>query len=193
MMSSIFLCAYEIFLYFLWWNVYSNIWAIFILFFSNFIFRAVPVAYGGSQARGQIGAVAAGLHHSHSNARSEPSATYTTTHGNAISLTHWVRPGIKPASSWMLVRFIFTEPQWELLWPFLNWIVYLPIIELHGLFIYSGYKSFIRHMIYMLFLPVCAFPPFISLIMPFTRAKVLTLIKSSLSFFSLIDHFWCHI
>ena len=33
-------------------------------------FRAVPTAYGGSQARGPIGAVAASLHHSHSNARS---------------------------------------------------------------------------------------------------------------------------
>ena len=31
-------------------------------------FRATPVAYGGSQARGQIGAVDAGLCHSHSNA-----------------------------------------------------------------------------------------------------------------------------
>ena len=29
-------------------------------------------AYGGSQARGPIGAVAAGLHHSHSNTRSKP-------------------------------------------------------------------------------------------------------------------------
>ena len=29
------------------------------------------MAYGGSQARGLIGAVAAGLHQSHSNARSE--------------------------------------------------------------------------------------------------------------------------
>ena len=29
------------------------------------------MAYVGSQARGQIGAIAAGLHHSHSNARSE--------------------------------------------------------------------------------------------------------------------------
>ena len=36
------------------------------------LFRAVPAACGGSQARGQIGATAAGLHHSHSNARSEP-------------------------------------------------------------------------------------------------------------------------
>ena len=37
-------------------------------------FRATRVAYGSSQARGPVGAVAAGLHHSHShnNARSEP-------------------------------------------------------------------------------------------------------------------------
>ena len=45
------------------------------LFFILFIFcffRGIPVAYGGAQARGRIGATAAGLHHSHSNARSEP-------------------------------------------------------------------------------------------------------------------------
>ena len=30
-------------------------------------FRAAPVAYGSSQARGHIGAIATGLHHSHSN------------------------------------------------------------------------------------------------------------------------------
>ena len=41
------------------------------------------------------------------------SATYTTVHGNARSLTHWVRPWSKPASSWMLVRFVSTEPRWE--------------------------------------------------------------------------------
>ena len=34
------------------------------------LFRAAPAAYGGSQARGQIGAVAAHLHHSHSSASS---------------------------------------------------------------------------------------------------------------------------
>ena len=41
-------------------------------FFSFCLFRAAPVAYGCFQARGLIGAVAAGLHHNHSNARSEP-------------------------------------------------------------------------------------------------------------------------
>ena len=32
--------------------------------------------------------------------------TYTRAHGNARSPTHWVRPWIKPASSWILVVFI---------------------------------------------------------------------------------------
>ena len=30
---------------------------------------------------------------------------YTTARGNAGSLTHRVRPGVEPASSWMLIRF----------------------------------------------------------------------------------------
>ena len=42
-----------------------------IIFF--FLFRAAPSAYGGSQARGQIRATVASLHHSHSNAGPEPS------------------------------------------------------------------------------------------------------------------------
>ena len=42
------------------------------VFFSFFsLFRAAPAAYGSSQAKGQIGASAASLHHSHSNAGSE--------------------------------------------------------------------------------------------------------------------------
>ena len=41
------------------------------LFFVSGLFRAAPVAYGGSQATGRIGAVAASLCRSHSNARSE--------------------------------------------------------------------------------------------------------------------------
>ena len=35
------------------------------------LFRATSEAHGGSQARGSIGATAASLHHSHSNARSK--------------------------------------------------------------------------------------------------------------------------
>ena len=42
------------------------------------------------------------------------SVIYTTALGSAGSLTHWARSGIKPMSSWILVGFITTEPQWEL-------------------------------------------------------------------------------
>ena len=49
---------------------------IFLFFVFCFVFfdisRATLAAYGGSQARGPIGAIAAGLHHSHSNTGSEP-------------------------------------------------------------------------------------------------------------------------
>ena len=43
----------------------------FFLVFLLFLWAA-PAAYGGSQARGLIGAVATGLRQSHSNVRSEP-------------------------------------------------------------------------------------------------------------------------
>ena len=64
---------------------------------------------------GQIGATAAGLYHSHSNARSKLHLQpYTIAPGNTGSLTHRERPGIEPTSSWILVGFILAEPQWEL-------------------------------------------------------------------------------
>ena len=44
-----------------------------LFFFGLFAFsRAAPAAYGASQARGPIGAAAAGYYYSHSNTRSEP-------------------------------------------------------------------------------------------------------------------------
>ena len=43
-----------------------------LIFFGLFYFRAAPEAYGGSQAKGPIRPVAAGLHHSHTNAGSKP-------------------------------------------------------------------------------------------------------------------------
>ena len=83
----------------------------FISFYFILLFRAVPEAYESSQARGQKGAAAACLHHSHSDTRSKPRLR---PHGNAGSLIHWVRSGIKPASSWILVGFITSEPRREL-------------------------------------------------------------------------------
>ena len=62
---------------------------IYLIFFG--LFRAAPAAYGSSHVRGWIRAAASSLYHSHSNAG---------------SLTHWVRPGIEPISSWILVGFI---------------------------------------------------------------------------------------
>ena len=69
-------------------NENKGIWSLgtaVLLFFFFCLFRAAPAACGSSQARGQIGAVAAGLHHSL---------------GNAGSLTHWAWSGIEPVSSW---------------------------------------------------------------------------------------------
>ena len=71
------------------------------------LFRALPAASGSSQSRGRIRATAASLRHSHSQHRIRAvSATYTTAHGNAGNLTHWVRPGIELSSSWIPVRFL---------------------------------------------------------------------------------------
>ena len=67
------------------------------LFFLIFFLPLHPLH--SSQARGWIGAAAAGIHHSH---------------GNTGSLTHWARPGIEPASSWIPARFISAKPQWDL-------------------------------------------------------------------------------
>ena len=69
-----------------YWELWTKCWTpycseeyffifyrLFFFFFALFAFsRPVPLAHGDSQARGLIGAVATGLHHSHNNARSEP-------------------------------------------------------------------------------------------------------------------------
>ena len=86
-------------------SLYSFCWACLLLiflfplghrpcvffFFFPLYFRATPAAYGGSQAGGRIGATAASRSHSHSHSNwgiRATSATYTTAHGHARSLTH---------------------------------------------------------------------------------------------------------
>ena len=54
------------------------------------------------------------------------SETYTTTPGNARSSTRWARPGMEPASSWMLGRFISVEPRRELQELFIYYIKQCP-------------------------------------------------------------------
>ena len=51
-------------------NQYFMYVCIYVCLFA--IYWAAPMVYGGSQARGRIGAVAAGLGQSHSNAGSKP-------------------------------------------------------------------------------------------------------------------------
>ena len=46
------------------------------------------MTYGGSQARRQIGAIAANLHHSHSNAISKPHLQPTSQLSKARDQTH---------------------------------------------------------------------------------------------------------
>ena len=72
------------------------------------LFRAEPVAYGGSQARGWIRAVACRpTPQLQQHGMQALSATYTTAHGNAGSPTHWSRPGIEPETSRFPVWFVF--------------------------------------------------------------------------------------
>ena len=60
-----------------------------------FLFRTRPVAYGGSQARGLIGATTSSLCRSQNKAGSKlHPETYTTAHSHARFQTHLTRPGI---------------------------------------------------------------------------------------------------
>ena len=105
----------------LWCIVYLILWGqsyfcyTLLLFFLRFLFRATPMIYGSSHSRGQIRAIAANLHHSHSNAGSELhlGPTWQLT----AALDPWpteLGQGSKPTSSWILVEFICVAPQWEL-------------------------------------------------------------------------------
>ena len=84
-----------------------------LFFFLSLLELHTWQVYGSSQARSWIGATAASLCHRH-NSTWTMSVTYITAHGNAGSLTHWVRPRIEPTSSWILVGFITTKPWWKL-------------------------------------------------------------------------------
>ena len=63
---------------------------------------------------GQIGATAACLTTATAMNDLSVSVTYTTAHSSTRFPIHLARPGIEPASSWMLVRFVFSGPPWEL-------------------------------------------------------------------------------
>ena len=73
-------------------------------------FRSTPEAYGGSQARGQIGAIDADLSipQPQQHQIQAASVTYTTAYGNGRILNRLSWPRIEPLTSWILVRFVST-------------------------------------------------------------------------------------
>ena len=76
----------------------------FIYLFIYFCFVGATLrAYGGSQARGQIGATAANLYHSHSNARSEPRLQPSPTAHS------WILNPLSEARDW---THNFMVPSW---------------------------------------------------------------------------------
>ena len=90
-------------------HVYPNnsIYGI-LFFFLFFFYNHARSIWKFSGLRGRIRAAAASLHHSHSNTGSE-SHLQPTPQLMAmpdLCLAHWVRSGIKPASSWLLVIFL---------------------------------------------------------------------------------------
>ena len=65
------------------------------------LFRAMPVAYGSSQARDQLELQPLAQQHR----ILAISVTYTTAHSWHGILNPWARPGIKHASSWIIDSF----------------------------------------------------------------------------------------
>ena len=86
----------------------TKIWVFVFVFVFYFVllFSTALVAYGGSQARDGMGAIAAGLHPQQFQIPTT-SVTYTTAHGHTRSPTHWAMPGIESTSSWILQSDLF--------------------------------------------------------------------------------------
>lgn len=109
-----------------------------VVFFFFFLFRAAPVAYESSQARGQMRAAAAGLHHSHSNYGSEP---YLQPMPQLVATpdpqpTEWAHPhgyysGSKPTEPWC--EFLCMCFNWQIK----PWAFALLLLWLRGYFLFT--------------------------------------------------------
>ena len=86
-------------------------------YFIYFLFLLGPHLWhmeGSSQARGRIRATSCWpAPQPQQHQMGATSATYTVAQGNTRSLTHKARPGIECGSSWLLLRFVSSEPQQE--------------------------------------------------------------------------------
>ena len=113
-------CCISQLLFWLLCFLLSAYFSLFLDFFFFFflVFSGPPLQHMEVPRLGvELGATAAS--HSHSNARSKP-LLRPTSPLTATPDPHWVRPEIEPVSSWLLVRFISAEPQWEL--PFIEFL-----------------------------------------------------------------------
>ena len=101
----------------IYFNVFISIYSVFCLFVCLFCFlgphlQHMEVPRVGVESEPQQPAYVI------ATATRDPSLIcnlHHTAHSNAGSLTQRARPGIKPTTSWLLVRFVSTEQQQELL------------------------------------------------------------------------------
>ena len=87
--------------WFLWFKICRSKFHLedWILFFFLFLLGATPLAYGSSRLGAKLE-----LQLLEPQQQGNLSCICdTTAHSNTRSLTHWVRPGMEPASSWILV------------------------------------------------------------------------------------------
>ena len=106
--------------------LFSQTFTFFFFFFG--LFRVAPTAYGSSQASGQIRSCS--LRPTPQPQQCQIQACLRPTSQLVATphpLTCWARPGIEPASSWMLARFLSAEPQWGLCQIFIkSWTCPIP-------------------------------------------------------------------
>ena len=122
----------------IFWVLESISFFSFLSFFLSFCFsRAAPAAYGDSQARGLIGAIAAGL--SRATATQDPSRVCDLHHS---SWQPWIPNPLSKARDQIRTlmvpsQIVSTAPQWELLHKFL-------ILLSFTVFSQKSYINFVR-------------------------------------------------
>ena len=112
----------------------------FLSFCFCLFFRATPTAYVSSQARSWIGTTAASLHHSHSNQDLSHVRDLCHSSQQCWILNPLSKARIKPASSWILVKFV--THSWRKLFnnkristdghSYPEWLQYLPPTNLNS-------------------------------------------------------------
>ena len=132
----------------------------FFVFFFFFFLGATTAAYGSSQARSQIKAAAAGLHHSLQQCQIW-AVIYTTACSNIRSLTHWWRPGIKPTSSGILFGFLNRNSIFMVILKsfYANYNIWITSVFASGFLILDYIIIYL--LTYVLFLIICDCMPYI--------------------------------